>query len=48
MTFFPEIFDDDSVLHGYGKRAGGVEKTSRNCCLQVISSQTRIDLWIFI
>jgi hypothetical protein len=48
MIIFLEIFDEDSLLHGYGKRTEQVRKTFRNCCLWVISSQTRIRLWTFV
>jgi hypothetical protein len=44
MTLFSVIFGDDSLLHKYRKQTASFEISS----LQAISSQTRIDLCIFI
>jgi hypothetical protein len=43
MTVFPEIFDEDSLLRGYGKCREGAWKLESSSFF----ISTRIDLWIF-
>jgi hypothetical protein len=50
LALFSEIFDEDDLLHGYGygNRMEKAGKIFQNFFLRSISSETKIDLWIFI